>query len=389
VSEAIELSAAQIGALTSMCAVLAPDRWSLIGASAIRCRLPLPRPTADVDFVVIASSETITQRLDHAGWKRHPKKLQTWIRAGAAIDVVPTTDDDLLAGVTVLEGGFVLSVVGFDLAFIETDLITIQAGLTVPVPRLPVLILLKMVAWLERPHERRKDLGDIVFIWDSALSEDDDRRWEPSHPVVAAALDYGDQSAFFCGWQLGQVARPEHLHWAKRFIDTMRDSEAGEFAQLVSASRYAGDDVEARLRSRLTAFERALEIGAAQAIERTATPPAPSAPPPRARTVFSWGSSGSVQMLLHDAIDRHRVVRFDYNGRPRIAEPHVLGTKDGRLQILTWQTDGASSSGPLPDWRRFFVDELARLELTDETFSGPRLAPGRHSSFDRQIAVVR
>lgn len=94
-------------------------------------------------------------------------------------------------------------------------------------------------------------------------------------------------------------------------------------------------------------------------------------------------------MLLHDAIDRRRVIRFEYQGFPRIAEPHVLGIKEGRLAVLTWQTGGSSYSGPLPDWRRFHIDEVAHLEITDEAFAGRRLGPGRHSAFDQQIVVVR
>jgi predicted DNA-binding transcriptional regulator YafY len=111
-----------------------------------------------------------------------------------------------------------------------------------------------------------------------------------------------------------------------------------------------------------------------------------ASPPAR---LFGWGSSTSPEKLLHDAIDGRNVVRFDYRGRERIAEPHVLGTKDGRLQILTWQIGGSSSSGPLPNWRRFFVDELSSLRVMNETFAGGRFTGGRHAAFDRQIAFVR
>ncbi len=304
------------------------------------------------------------------------------------VDIVPATDDDLLAGVAHLEDDFVLSVIGFDLAFTETDLISVREDLTVPVPRLAVLVLLKMVAWLDRPNERAKDLEDLLFIWDHALDAMDDRRWDPKHPVCAAALEYDDQSAFFVGWELGRVAKLQHLHWAKRFLDVLRDEDSVQFAQLVRAAPYAGDDIERQLRSRFTAFERGLELGATP----TVRPRAARAPRPAVISFaprFTWGASGALQMLIHDAIEHRRVIRFEYNGLPRIAAPHVLGIKDGRLQILTWQIGGASSSGALPNWRRFFVDELSNLAMTDESFAGPRLSRGKHSAFDRHIAVVR
>lgn len=73
----IDLSEVQLAALASVQAVVAPNRWALIGASAIRCRMTMPRPTTDVDFAVVATAEAIRPRLKEAGWTRHPKKLQT------------------------------------------------------------------------------------------------------------------------------------------------------------------------------------------------------------------------------------------------------------------------------------------------------------------------
>jgi predicted nucleotidyltransferase len=386
VTGSIDLSAIQIDALASMCSLLSGDRWSLIGASALRCRIELPRPTADVDLAVLTSSAAVEHRFQQAGWQRHPKMLQRWQREGAQVDIVPTTNEELLAGVADLGDGFLLSVVGFDLAFTETDPIEIRANVVVPVARLAVLAMLKMVAWLERPIERRKDLGDIVLIWDGALPDDDERRWDPGHPVGAAGLDFDDQSAFFCGWELGKIAAPGHLHWAKRFVDAMRDAEGAAAADLVFASRYVGDDADVRVRAKLTAFERGLQLGAEPpAVRGVIAPPVVATP----ASGLLWGRSGSLQMLLHDAIDQRRVIEFRYHGKWRIAEPHVLGTKGGRLQLLTWQTGGASTSGDLPDWRRFAAHELRDLRVTDAHFPGRRLTFGRHSDFDRQIVVVR
>jgi hypothetical protein len=301
--------------------------------------------------------------------------------------VVPATREDILAGELALEPGVVMSVVGFDLAFSETDSVRIREDLAIPVARLPVVALLKIVAWFDRPHERGKDLADLVFMFDNALPADHDARWDSAHPVAAANLEYDDQSAFYLGWELGRIAHPAHLHWAKRLVDVMRDEDGMPFAQLVREARYAGDDVELRLRKRLEAFERGLEVGAQreQIVETEKGPVAAPAP----ATLFGWGLSASLEKLLHDAIDRRQSVRFVYRGHERVAEPHVLGTKDGYLQILTWQTGGTSSSGLLPAWRRFFVHELSSLAITDVKFAGRRLTAGRHSSFDRHIAVVR
>src|SRR5215216_6040707 len=99
------LSAEQIAALELMSTALKPHRWVLIGASAIQCHLPMPRLTADVDFFVAASGEAVFERLSAAGWVRDRNLLQRWRQERVAVDVVPVSDEDLLAGVLYLDDG--------------------------------------------------------------------------------------------------------------------------------------------------------------------------------------------------------------------------------------------------------------------------------------------
>ena len=94
--------------------------------------------------------------------------------------------------------------------------------------------------------------------------------------------------------------------------------------------------------------------------------------------------------LISIAIANKKIIEFDYHNHHRIAEPHVYGVLEGKEQVLVYQTDGTSSSGGLPDWRRMDINEISNLNVTDKTFAGPRQYPsGKHSSFDRMIAVVK
>jgi predicted nucleotidyltransferase len=364
----------------------------------------MPRLTADVDVVMIASGASVAESLSGAGWAPDRSMVHRWRRQGALVDIIQVTDEDLLTGVIDVDGT-ALSLVGFDLAFSEGNVIRVTPATELLVPPLPVLALLKMIAWMDRPHDRTKDLGDIAHIWENALNDDD--RWAESSPWLDTGLelDYGDQGAFFVGWKLGQVAGPGHVHWAKRFLDQVRGDDSPAFAQFARASRYTGDDPEGKLRGRLSAFEVGLQRGSlrpASIPEPIRTQPKPTATPPTSRPSQisvglravsegqAWGVSGSLEQRLHDAIDNRLVVEFSYKGHRRIAEPHVLGVKDGRLHVLTYQVGGtSSSSASLPAWRRFFVDELFELQVTSQAFVPQRLASGRHSAFDRQIAVVR
>lgn len=386
--------------LDSIGGILLSHRSVLIGAAAIQYHVPMPRVTADVDVAIVASGGSVAEGLSAAGWTRDSSLVHRWRLQVATVDIVQVSEEDLLAGVVDMNGN-ALNVVGFDLAFSVSNIVPVTRAIQVLVPPLCVLVLLKMIAWMDRPYDRTKDLGDIALIWDTSLSEDE--RWAEPSPWLDANVDYDNQGAFSIGWKLGEIAEVGHVHWAKRFLDRVRDDDSREFAQFLRATRYAGDEPEAALRGRLTAFELGLELGSRRhAVERAAktesmaSPPIPSAPSaPRAArlqvvsTGQSWGVSGSLEQRLHDAIDAQLVVQFYYDGHLRIAEPHVLGVKDGRLHVLTYQVGGTSSSRSLPDWRRFFVDELSQLQVTSQAFSPQQLAFRRHSAFDRQIAVVR
>ncbi|MHA6893347.1 WYL domain-containing protein [Ralstonia pseudosolanacearum] len=92
--------------------------------------------------------------------------------------------------------------------------------------------------------------------------------------------------------------------------------------------------------------------------------------------------------IIEQAIREKRLLSFTYTQLPRIVEPHILGWQDGRLGILGYQVRGSSSHGTLPDWRRFYLDDIRNLVLLDERFPGRRPVSGPHSSWDSTILIV-
>ena len=50
--------------------------------------------------------------------------------------------------------------------------------------------------------------------------------------------------------------------------------------------------------------------------------------------------------IIIQAINEKKVVKFDYHGFDRVAEPHVYGTLNGIKSILTYQIRGGSKSTP-------------------------------------------
>lgn len=67
-------SEVQIDALRSLASVLSGTSWALIGASAIRCRIPLRRPTYDIDLAVATTTASVQPKLVDAGWSQHERR---------------------------------------------------------------------------------------------------------------------------------------------------------------------------------------------------------------------------------------------------------------------------------------------------------------------------
>lgn len=96
-----------------------------------------------------------------------------------------------------------------------------------------------------------------------------------------------------------------------------------------------------------------------------------------------------MEQLIQQAIAEKKLIEFLYSGHPRLLEPHVLGVNSGVTEVLGYQVGGSSSSGGIPEWRRFDLLKMSGLKLTATLFPGRRPFPsGKHSSWDRQIAVV-
>ena len=96
-----------------------------------------------------------------------------------------------------------------------------------------------------------------------------------------------------------------------------------------------------------------------------------------------------MEQILKGAIAGKYLVEFWYRDHQRIAEPHVLGVAGGVIQLLGYQVQGYSSSGGIPEWRRFDLDKMSRLSALSELFPGKRPFPsGKHSSWDYHIIIV-
>jgi N6-L-threonylcarbamoyladenine synthase len=100
------------------------------------------------------------------------------------------------------------------------------------------------------------------------------------------------------------------------------------------------------------------------------------------------------QKLLCEAIEQKRKVSFNYDGRPRLAEPHDLGYREDAIhpdepQLLYYQTDGESRSGGIPEWRYALLSKISDLKMLNDRFPGTRPVPtGKHTGWKVIICSV-
>jgi predicted nucleotidyltransferase len=246
------LSPGQVEALTTLRQHATETRFVLIGAAALGFHVELPRSTADVDLVLVAPPEQLDSLLTSLRWRRHPRIRQRWeTPSRVSIDVLPVTDQIIEQGTLQFDNdGMVLSVVGFDLVLQHAG--TFDVGTEkVEVASLPTLVVLKMAAWLDRPWERTRDLGDIAHVLLHALPEDDERRWEP--PITDADLEFECQSAFFIAREIDAIAKDVHRIVVRDFLLHVESEDGPWFAQL-SRELGFGSDGEGRAQLVLSAF---------------------------------------------------------------------------------------------------------------------------------------
>ena len=88
-----------------------------------------------------------------------------------------------------------------------------------------------------------------------------------------------------------------------------------------------------------------------------------------------------LHQLLYRAIQNKQLIRFVYENKERIVEPHDYGIQKNVARLLSWQVAGRSS-GPIPGWRWFDVAKVRGLETLNKSFPGNREVSRKHHHWD-------
>lgn len=193
---------------------------ALIGASAMRMWLDARWFTTDDVDVAVAVELPQLRELETAltkkGWKKVHTVGQRWKSPNNTIvDIVPAGERLRSREQTTDErGAMLMDLTGFEHVFKDAAVVDVAENFTVKVIPLTVLMLLKIVAYLENPYRRPKDGRHIAILLESYASRD--RRF--GDEVVHAGISFAHAGAFLLGLDLRALCDEREAAAVRNFI---------------------------------------------------------------------------------------------------------------------------------------------------------------------------
>jgi predicted nucleotidyltransferase len=216
--------------------------------------------TADLDVAIaleLDDFEPLTARLAALDWHRDPRWEPRWHASlGARVDLLPVGARARREKQIVWPRAETrMRVVGFDYVFRDAVTCELAPGLSARVAPLAVLVLLKIVSYLDDPHARQKDLGDLLTIL-RAYEEDGARRF--SDDVLDAGVQYDEAGAFLLGHDLKALCpkATDERDVVQQFVRHVGDPEFHVPVSLVRVVGPNDDDVERPFVREVAAFAR-------------------------------------------------------------------------------------------------------------------------------------
>jgi len=147
--------------------------YYLIGATAMALELlkdgiKPSRGTKDIDFAIMISSiqefESIVQELENYGFNKVEAPWTLYNNNfNIAIDLLPFGEIEENFTINFNERYTDLHVLGFSEVLQNPETVQIEEK-AIQIPSLPGMVILKLIAWSDRPEERDSDLYDILRI---------------------------------------------------------------------------------------------------------------------------------------------------------------------------------------------------------------------------------
>lgn len=236
--------------LEILSSVLREDGWTfvVIGAAVpwiLATRSTGLRGTRDIDVIVNTTNwadfERAGSRLRDAGFtRRHLHEFTS--PHGTRIDLLPY-GQGLVQGDTIAwPDGVTMSALGLAEAFDSAVERPITAALSVHVATEAAFALLKVVAYMDRPTARSKDLGDLIDAF-SRYEGESDRRFELFDVSVdSEPLQFEEAGAYLLGTDVAALAATKTRGVIHAFLAWLTDEYSLPIGQVLTEEKRTGSD---------------------------------------------------------------------------------------------------------------------------------------------------
>jgi predicted nucleotidyltransferase len=200
------------------------------------------RPTRDVNAIIAAETwaefAELKRRLT-AAWFREGQEPHRLYLGNAEIDLIPYSP--ALAPGERLQWpgtGQVMSTLGTSEALEHAQFEPIEDGLVLRMVPVSGCVLLKMIAYSDRPAERERDLTDVIHCFERCEA-DGDRRFDVAtgRSVDEIPIQYEEAGAYLLGSEVASIARPASLQVVRRILASVTDEDAGSVREAFRAER--------------------------------------------------------------------------------------------------------------------------------------------------------
>ena len=213
--------------LAAVASVHADRAIVVIGAAALRWHFPRFRGTLDLDLCLAVDLDEHGRGLGlPTGWRRQLGVPHRWrTEDGLILDILPAANALLEAGRIVWPDGTIMDLTGIDLAMRDHHRYAPEQAANIRVASRRALFVAKVAAWLDRPVERQKDLGDLALLLDDYVELDDARRFD--EPALTG-VDWSERPAFLLGMDLRAICSARHLAPLREFVRRVGDMHGRE-----------------------------------------------------------------------------------------------------------------------------------------------------------------
>ena len=211
------------------------------------------RETRDFDAVAEVQDwedfARLRERLLQEGFWSGRVAHELWLNDEVRIDLIPfgpgLVKEDKLSWPY---GDSIMTACGLEEALECARDQEIAPNLRLPVVTIPGLVLTKVVAYMDRPEERARDLTDILYCFDQyEKTVGQSRRFDHAGTEVdGTEVAFEEAGAFLLGLEVAALAKPNSLLLVHSFLGKISDEYARPIAQILSEEGQLLDSEERR-----------------------------------------------------------------------------------------------------------------------------------------------